>query len=157
MIGSSSLIKLPGIFLIILLSGCIQFYQKAEPKVMAVSTAEPVELAVANKKIGSDIKIYEVAVKISKLPKNPRLVLDFTVVDKGHCMVTYEPTRIFVNDIKIASIDFRDFEFKARQVIDVKIPQASLKLGDNIIRVHTGECEYDIDIMRFNSFKFFQR
>lgn len=43
------------------------------------------------------------------------------------------------------------------QVIDAAISVANLKLGENIFRIHTGECDYDIDEMSFNSFRFFQR
>lgn len=121
------------------------------------ATSQPVNLAAPGTKIGSLVKIYEVPVKISRLPEKPRLVMDFIVADKGHCLVTYEPTQIFVNNKKIASIDFRDFEFSERQVIDIAVPVTALKVGENSIRIHTGECQYDIDVMKFSSLKLYQR
>jgi hypothetical protein len=140
-----------------ILPGCINTYHKAELKTLDSTSGQPVELVTQATKIGTYVKIYEVPVKITRLPAKPRLVLDFTVADKGHCLVTYEPTQVFVNNKKIASIDFRDFDYMAHQVIDIPVPVENLKTGQNMIRIHTGECQYDIDVMKFNSFKLFQR
>lgn len=141
---------------VLFLTGCMEIIKRTEPKVLDASNNQPVTMAAENLSIGSNIKIYEVPVTINKIPDKPRLLLEFTVLDKGHCPLTYEPTQVLVNSIEIASIDFRDFEYKDRRVIEITIPKSNLKIGENIFQVRTGECQYDIDVMRFNRFQFFQ-
>ncbi len=141
---------------LLFLTGCMEIIKRTEPKVLDNKDGRPVSMAEKNLSIGNNIKYYEVPVTIKKIPDAPRLLLDFTVIDKGHCPLTYEPTQVLVNGIEVASIDFRDFEYKDHQVIEIVIPKSILKIGENIFQVRTGECQYDIDVMRFNRFQFFQ-
>jgi len=47
------------------------------------------------------------------VPSNPKLQLDFKVVRKGRCPITYRATSIYLNKQLVAEIDFRRFAKRA--------------------------------------------
>lgn len=41
--------------------------------------------------------------------------------------------------------------------VTVQIPEGVLRVGENLIRMRTGACQYDIDVMRLNDLTLVQR
>jgi hypothetical protein len=106
--------------------------------------------------IGSKIKIYNIPLVLQQVPQTARLQLDFRVVRTSHCPTTYIPTEVHVNDTIVETIDFRNFDRQSRQVIDIDVPQGLLRKGNNMVAIHSGECQFDIDVMHFNDLKLLQ-
>jgi len=119
-------------------------------------SSREVDIGRVGLELGASAKTYEVPLQLEKVPREASLVLDFKVIDKGHCPVTYEPTEVKVNGGSIASIDFREYTFASRQTLQVDIPPALLRTGANLVSIHSGACQYDIDVMHFNRIKLLQ-
>jgi len=101
--------------------------------------------------IGSEIKEYVVPFTLASVPDHAALHFQFGVVSKGRCPSTYIPTTIAINSKSVASLDFRTFARGAEKDISVPIPNGILKVGENLLHIRTGSCQYDIDVMRLNS------
>ena len=72
------------------------------------------------------------------------------MVRKGRCPITYRATSIYINKQLLAEIDFRKFTKHEAKSVTLKIPQKTLKVGDNQLLIRTGWCQYDIDVLRLN-------
>src|SRR5262249_22133050 len=100
--------------------------------------------------VGVDRDDYKRTFALENIPTNPKLQLDFKVVRKGRCPITYRATSIYINKQLLAEIDFRKFTKHEAKSVTLKIPQKTLKVGDNQLLIRTGWCQYDIDVLRLN-------
>ena len=101
--------------------------------------------------VGADRDDYKRTFALDNLPPNPKLQLDFKVVRKGRCPVTYRATSIYLNKRLLAEIDFRKFAKGDNKSITIDIPPKTLRVGDNQLLIRTGWCQYDIDVLRLNN------
>ena len=101
--------------------------------------------------VGADRDDYKRVFTIENVPSNPKLQLDFKVVRKGRCPITYRATSIWLNKRLLAEIDFRKFTTNDDKSITIDIPPKTLKVGDNQLLIRTGWCQYDIDVLRLNN------
>lgn len=75
----------------------------------------------------------------------------------GFCPITYEPTRVILNDRTIRYLDFRDLDGEKPNDLRIPIPAGGLRVGENTLRITTGRCQYAIDSMRVNALTLVQR
>ena len=101
--------------------------------------------------VGADRDDYKRTFVLDNVPANPKLQLDFKVVRKGRCPITYRATSIWVNKRMLAEIDFRKFAKDDNKSITIEVPQKTLRVGDNLLLIKTGWCQYDIDVLRLNN------
>jgi len=101
------------------------------------------------KTIGDKIKIYKIPVMVNE-KKDAVLKIDFKVSDAGHCLMTYQPTEIFLNNKMITSFDFRRFYHREKVERSVEIKKNVFVKGKNIIDIRTGACDFDIDVLDLN-------
>ena len=94
---------------------------------------------------------YQHTFAIDKIPSNPKLQLDFKVVRKGRCRITYRATSIYLNKQLVAEIDFRKFAKDDNKSVTISISPKALRVGDNQLLIRTGWCQYGIDVMRLNN------
>lgn len=110
-------------------------------------------LLTSKKEMGNSAILYRFPFVTETNEKNASLTLDFIVNDTGHCQTSYIPTTVSINNQLVKEIDFREFEFQSRHVIDIAIKNTYLIAGRNQIEIVTGECSYDIDNMLMNEMK----
>ncbi len=110
------------------------------------------ELAKGNPEIGKTIKTYEIPLVVDT-PRDAVLKIDFKVKDTGHCMTTYEPTVFYLNGKEIIQFDFRRFFLKKYVTQEIKLKAAQFITGKNTLKIETGFCQYDIDVLKLNSLK----
>lgn len=101
--------------------------------------------------IGTKIKEHVVPFKLASVPENAVLRLQFGVVRQGTCPKTYDATTVRVNNESVASLDFREFSPGAEKDIKIPIPNDILVVGENQLKIRTGSCKFDIDVMRLDS------
>jgi len=101
--------------------------------------------------IGTAIKEHVVSFKMASVPNDAVLRLQFGVVKTGSCRKTYEATTVRVNNESVASLDFRNYRPGAEKDINVPIPDGVLVVGDNQLKIRTGSCKFDIDVMRLDN------
>ena len=101
--------------------------------------------------IGNEIKEHVVPFNLTSVPNNAVLRLQFGVVKKGRCPNTYDKTTVRVNNKSVANLDFREFSPGAEKDISVPIPDNLLVVGENQLKIRTGSCKFDIDVMRLDS------
>src|SRR5262245_65222007 len=101
--------------------------------------------------VGADRDDYKRTFTLENVPANPKLQLDFKVVRKGRCPITYRATSIYVNKRLLAQIDFRKFTKHEARSVTLVIPTETLRVGDNQLLIRTGWCQYDIDVLRLNN------
>jgi hypothetical protein len=107
--------------------------------------------------IGSEVREYLVPFTLSSIPEPAALQLRFGVVRAGRCPITYRPTTVALNGTSLAILDFRTLKRHAETDLRVPIPSGALKVGENILLIRTGFCQYDIDVMRLNTLTLLQR
>jgi len=61
------------------------------------------------------------------VPSNPKLQLDFKVVRKGRCPITYRATSIYLNKQLVAEIDFRRFAKNDNESLTISIPPNAVR------------------------------
>src|SRR5262245_29284599 len=101
--------------------------------------------------VGVDRDDYKRTFTLENIPTNPKLQLDFKVVRKGRCPITYRATSIYINKQLLADIDFRKFTRHEARSVTLTIPPKTLRVGDNQLLIRTGWCQYDIDVLRLNN------
>ena len=101
--------------------------------------------------VGADRDDYKRTFTLENIPPNPKLQLDFKVVRKGRCPITYRATSIYINNQLLAAIDFRKFVKHEARSVTLAIPPKTLRVGDNHLLIRTGWCQYDIDVLRLNN------
>jgi hypothetical protein len=101
--------------------------------------------------VGADRDDYKRTFALESVPANPKLQLDFKVVRKGRCPITYRATSIYINKRLLAEIDFRKFTKDEAKSVTLAIPSKTLRVGDNHLLIRTGWCQYDIDVLRLNN------
>jgi hypothetical protein len=101
--------------------------------------------------VGADRDDYKRTFALESVPTNPKLQLDFKVVRKGRCPITYRATSIYLNKRLLAEIDFRKFTRDEAKSVTLAIPPKTLRAGDNQLLIRTGWCQYDIDVLRLNN------
>lgn len=102
--------------------------------------------------VGDDITIYSIPLIMDK-PKNANLNIDFKIKSAGHCLTSYEPTVFYLNEKVIAKFDFRRYFLKTRIRKQVKLDKNLFIKGVNILKIETGQCQYDIDVLNLDSLK----
>lgn len=105
----------------------------------------------------SEVREYVVPFTLGSVPDRAALHLQFGVVRKGWCPRTYRPTTIDLNRKSLASLDFRTFAQGSEKDIRVPVPSGILKVGENVLRIRTGSCQFDVDVMRLNNLTLLQR
>lgn len=100
---------------------------------------------------------YVVPFTLSSIPEPAALQLRFGVIRKGSCPITYRPTTVALNGKSLADIDFRKLKVGAEADLRVPIPSGALKVGENVLEIETGFCQFDIDVMRLNTLILLQR
>lgn len=118
-----------------------------------IHSAQAIDTILSNNAvdIGTTIKEHVVPFKLTSVPNNAVLRLQFGVVRAGSCPKTYEATTVRVNDESVASLDFRNFKPGAEKDISVPIPDDVLVVGENQLKIRTGSCKFDIDVMRLDN------
>lgn len=116
-------------------------------------TAHAIDTILSNAplEIGTAIKEHVVPFKLASVPNNAELRLQFGVIRQGSCPKTYEDTTVRVNNELVASLDFRDYKIDAVKDIRVSIPEGILVAGENQLKIRTGSCKFDIDVMRLDN------
>jgi hypothetical protein len=94
---------------------------------------------------------YQRTFALDNVPSNPKLQLDFKVVRKGRCPITYRATSIYLNKQLVAEIDFRKFAKGDNKSLTISVSPKALRVGENQLLIRTGWCQYDIDVMRLNN------
>ena len=135
------------------LIGCASKTKKPEQAATAVKITDHASLIKSKKEMYDSTTVYRFPFEIDNNKRNASLSLDFVVLDKGHCPVTYVPTTVSVNGSLIDTIDFRKLEYKERYKFDIAVSKSLLVSGRNEIEIVTGECSYDIDDMVMNDMK----
>lgn len=107
--------------------------------------------------IGSEGREYVVPFTLSSIPEPAALQLRFGVIRKGSCPITYRPTTVALNGKSLAVIDFRKMQLGAEADLRVPISSGALKIGENVLEIQTGFCQFDIDVMRLNTLMLLQR
>ncbi len=138
---------------IALVSGCSLQQQTKTQDQPAVKVTDQASLISSKKEMHDSSIIYRFPFDIDNNQRDASLTLDFVVIDKGHCPVTYTPTVISVNGQQIDEIDFRELEYKEHYKFDIPISQSVLVVGRNQVEIVTGECSFDIDDMVMNDMK----
>ncbi len=110
---------------------------------------QQIKLAPQQKDLGNKIKIYSIPIDIEQ-PKDALLSIDFKVVSTGHCTTTYEPTVFYLNNQEIVEFDFRDFYLETSIKQEVKLSRDQFNVGLNTLRIETGACDFDIDVLDLN-------
>ena len=140
------------------LVGCaVKSARGPETNVAPNENAHLAGLAINAVDIGTEIKEYVVPFTLASVPDHAALHFQFGVVSKGVCPTTYTPTTITVNSKSVASLDFRNFARGTEKDISVPVPNGILKVGENLLYIRTGSCQYDIDVMRLNSLTLVQK
>ena len=119
----------------------------------AVQVRDQASLITSKREMRDSTIIYRFPFDLENNNKDASLTLDFIVVDTGHCQTTYTPTTVSVNGQLVNKIDFREFDFQSRHILDMPIKRSNLIAGRNQIEIVTGECSYDIDDMIMNDMK----
>jgi len=128
--------------------------------VLLIAAAWPSPLSAADtdllrgKQPGFDVgdrDDYQRTFALDNVPSNPKLQLDFKVVRKGRCPITYRATSIYLNSQLVAEIDFRRFAKNDNKSLTISIPPNALRVGNNQLLIRTGWCQYDVDVMRLNN------
>jgi len=101
--------------------------------------------------VGAERDDYKRTFALESVPANPKLQLDFKVIRKGRCPITYRTTSIYLNKRLLAEIDFRKFTKDEAKSVTLTIPPKTLRVGDNQLLIRTGWCQYDIDVLRLNN------
>ncbi|MFQ5915520.1 MAG: hypothetical protein ACE5JS_20310 [Nitrospinota bacterium] len=125
-----------------------------------VSSGDNVRLVGSAQKpveIGAAFRAYQIPFSLASVPNKAVVQIEFGVVSQGLCPVTYVPTTISVNDKLVKVLDFRLFKEGQEKSFTVDISRGYLKKGENTILIHTGLCQYDIDVMRLNDVTLLQR
>ena len=131
----------------VILTSCqVLTYEESQVQAKKDST---ISLIDKPKKIGDKIKIYKIPVMVNER-KDAVLKIDFKVSDAGHCLMTYQPTEIFLNNKIITSFDFRRFFHREKVERSVKIKKNMFVKGKNTIDIRTGACDFDIDVLDLN-------
>ena len=87
--------------------------------------------------VGADRDDYKRTLALENVPTNPTLQLDFKVVRKGRCPITYRATSIYLNKRLLAEIDFRKFTNDEARSVTLAIPPKTLRVGDNQLLIRT--------------------
>ncbi len=91
----------------------------------------------------------EIPFSLAVIPKTAKLKISFLVDSKGRCPKTYEPTVISLNKKRVEELDFLRNYMKGEMVVHIiSLPSEVLKIGENLIRVDMGSCQYGKDKMR---------
>lgn len=91
----------------------------------------------------------EIPFSLAGIPQKAKLKISFLVDSKGRCPKTYEPTTISINKKRIEEIDFLRNYMKGEMVVHIiTLPSEVLKIGENLIRIDMGSCQYGKDKMR---------
>src|SRR5262249_11233388 len=90
--------------------------------------------------VGADRDNYKRTFALENIPTNPKLQLDFKVVRKGRCPITYRATSIYINKQLLAQIDFRKFAKDDARSLTLAIPAKTLRVGENQLLIRTGWC-----------------
>ena len=91
----------------------------------------------------------EIPFSLAHIPQNAKLKISFLVDSKGRCPKTYEPTEIFLNKKRVEELDFLRNYMRGEMVVHIiSLPSEIVKLGENLIRIDMGSCQYGKDEMR---------
>ncbi len=145
--------------LVIFLAACATTGVLQETPV-AVKAGEDTRLVGDGQKkmvIGLDYAEYHQPFSLTRIPDRPKLVLTFGVLKTGICPVTYRPTVVRINGTPVAEIDFRKFQKGELRQVTVELEPSYLKVGENLLKIRTGWCQYSIDVMRLEGITLFQR
>lgn len=110
------------------------------------------ELVTKSTVLGKDIKVYILPLDIPE-PMDATLAINFKIRDAGHCQTSYEPTVFYLNEHLVSEFDFRRYFLKKTISRNVHLKKNLFKKGRNILKIETGYCQYDIDVLKLNSLK----
>jgi hypothetical protein len=133
-------------------TACIRQYSKPD-EMTPVTVDSDTSLIQGHRELFDSTVVYRFPFILNDTSKDAQLRLDFIVVDKGHCPLTYVPTKISLNGELLQVIDFREFEFDTRQIVEIPMKKSFLVKGKNTIEIVTGQCDYDIDDMMMNDMR----
>jgi hypothetical protein len=138
------------VLLLFLLAACETTSYVADT--VLLNGGRAIKLSTPQKDLGSKIKVYSIPVKMEQ-PKDALLSIDFKVVSTGHCSTSYEPTVLYLNDHEITEFDFRDYFVEKQIKKELKLSEDQFKVGLNTLRIETGACDFDIDVLDLNGLK----
>lgn len=144
---------------LIALAGCATAPVAQGPRVV-VAEGKDARLTEGSQKkmvIGLDYAEYHQPFSLNRIPEKPKLNLIFGVIKTGICPVTYRPTIVRINGTPVAEIDFRKFKPGELRHLTIDIGPSYLKIGENLLQIRTGWCQYSIDVMRLEEITLFQR
>ena len=132
------------------LSGCGSAFYVSE--VIDIGNKKTTDLVVDKSEVGDGITVFSIPVTV-KQPQDARLTIQFVIKSAGHCRTSYEPTVFYLNERIIKTFDFRRYFLQKEISETVKIDKTFFKKGQNIFKIETGACQYDIDVLELNSLK----
>jgi len=109
-----------------------------------------VDLGLTGKQVGDVKNVYKVPVILETIPSNATINMKFVVLTSSICPASYSPTEVFLNGESIHDIDFREMNDGSKQNINIPLPEKFLKIGPNMIKIISGQCNEGLDSMQFN-------
>ena len=106
---------------------------------------EPVDVG------GGSLRKFFTTFHLDSIPAQPKIKIGFALTSKGLCPMTYVRTTLWVNDVKIESIDFRRKRLGADKTIVATVPDGLLKVGENKFGIVGGHCQYDYDRIKLGA------
>jgi len=135
------------LLLLVFLTGCGTSQQVAEAVHLSKSGSQ--ELLGQLKTLGDKIQVYTIPIMIEK-PVDATLNINFKIKSAGYCPTSYEPTVFYLNNRLIAEFDFRHYFLKTEIKKTVTINRQLFLNGMNSLKIETGQCQYDIDVLDLN-------
>lgn len=134
-------------------SGQITTTKEIQQSAVIASPAMTIIETQAPTVVGADRKDYVRHFSLVTIPPAPKLTLEFSALQKGICPVTYKHTEIWLNRKLVQQIDFRKIVIGVNQSFTVSIPHKALKIGENLLEISFGSCQYGIDVMRLDTLR----
>lgn len=138
--------------LLMAMAGCVETVHR-QRVVSASDTQADLIQDLSAFELGSRVKVYEVPLILQRVPLRPRMRMQFRVISTGICHFSYTPTTLEINGRVVKELDFRTFRLDSSQLVEFDIPAGVLVMGSNTVRIHTGDCRYDIDALELNQFQ----
>ena len=132
----------------ILITGC-QTAPYVSETVYLDSSENKTSLIKNSSEIGNKVDSYSIPVMVEN-PKDATLNIRFKIKSTGHCLTSYEPTVFYLNGAIIKEFDFRRYFLKKEINAEIKLEKALFRKGQNIFKIETGACQYDIDSLNLN-------
>ena len=138
------------IFIFFFVVGCESTVIKSD--LVQVKNNTSTNLVADEKEVGRKKKVLQIPIEVDT-PRNATLDINFKIKSAGHCLTTYEPTVLSLNGQLVAEFDFRRYFLKKVISKKVVLKKELFNKGLNKLELQTGNCDYDIDVLKLNSIR----